>query len=97
MEQPAHYWDPSIAPSGLAIYSGDYFAKWKGDYLVGALAGQAVARVTIRDGKSVAEERILQDLDERIRDVVQGPGGLVYLLTDSPDGRILRLKDAERG
>ncbi len=95
MEQPVHYWDPSIAPSGLMIYSGDGFPKWKGNYFVGALAGAAVSRLVYSDGKFVSEERILQDLGERIRDVVQGPDGLVYLLTDNFDGRVLRLKIAE--
>ena len=91
MEQPVHYWDPSIAPSALMIYSGEKFPKWKGNYFVGALAG-AVSRLVYSNGKFVSEERILQDLEERIRDVVQGPGGLIYLLTDSPNGRVLRLK-----
>lgn len=92
MEQPVHYWDPSIAPSGLMIYTGDAFPKWKGNYFIGALRGASVARLAFADGKPVSEERILQDLDERIRDVVQGPDGLIYLLTDSGDGKVLRLK-----
>lgn len=92
MEQPVHYWDPSIAPSGLMIYSGEKFPKWKGNYFIGALAGAAVSRLVFADGKPVAEERILQDLGERVRDVVQGPDGLIYLLTDSDNGRLLRLK-----
>ena len=92
MEQPVHYWDPSIAPSGLMIYSGDKFPKWSGHYFVGALRGQAIARLTMSDGKPVAEERILQNLGERIRDVVQGPDGYIYVLTDSADGQIIRLK-----
>jgi len=95
MEQPVHYWDPSIAPSGLLIYSADRFAKWKGDFFVGALAGQAVARLTLKDGVVIGEERILQDLGARIRDVVQGPDDLIYILTDSGDGRIIRLKATE--
>ena len=95
MEQPVHYWDPSIAPSGLMIYSGDRFPEWKGDYFIGALAGTAVSRLVFADGKPVSEERLLQDLDERIRDVVQGPDGLIYLLTDSDNGRVLRLRVAD--
>jgi glucose/arabinose dehydrogenase len=95
MEQPVHYWDPSIAPSGLMIYSGSHFPAWTGNYFVGALRGQAVSRLKFLNGKPVSEERILQDLDERIRDVVQGPDGLIYLLTDSGDGRVIRLKVAD--
>ena len=92
MEQPVHYWDPSIAPSGMAFYTGDKFPKWRGNLLVGALKYQLVARLTLEGETVVAEERILQDLDERIRDVRQGPDGYLYLLTDSGDGRILRIE-----
>lgn len=92
MEQPVHYWDPSIAPSGLMIYSGTEFPEWTGNFFVGALAGAAVSRLVYSEGKFISEERILQDLGERIRDVVQGPDGLIYLLTDSSDGRVLRLQ-----
>lgn len=92
MEQPAYYWDPSIAPSGMAFYTGDKFPKWRGNLLVGALKFQLVARLTLDGEKVVGEERILEQLGERIRDVRQGPDGYVYLLTDSSDGRILRLE-----
>ena len=91
MEQPLHYWDPSIAPSGLAFYEGGMFPEWKGDLLVGALAGQKLVRLDIEDGKVVGEEAMLEDLGERIRDVRVGPDGAVYLLTDSPEGRVLRV------
>lgn len=94
MEQPVHYWDPSIAPSGLAFYAGDAFPAWRGHALVGALAGRHLARLEMRDGRVVAEHRYLADLGERIRDVRVGPDGLVYLLTDSPQGRVLRLRPA---
>lgn len=92
MEQPVHYWDPSIAPSGMMIYTGEAFPNWKGNYFVGALRGASVSRLVFADGKPVSEERILQDLGERIRDVVQGPDGFIYLLTDSDDGKVLKLK-----
>ncbi|HEX8165681.1 MAG TPA: PQQ-dependent sugar dehydrogenase [Beijerinckiaceae bacterium] len=95
MEQPVFYWDPSIAPSGMAFYTGDKFAGWRGSVLVGALAGSLVARLELDGDKVVREERILKELRERIRDVRQGPDGLVYLLTDSPQGRILRLRPAD--
>jgi glucose/arabinose dehydrogenase len=92
MEQPIHYWDPSIAPSGMAFVTSDLYPEWKGDILVGALAGQHLARVDLEDGKVVGEEKLLTDLGERIRDVRQGPDGYIYVLTDSDDGRLLRLK-----
>ena len=96
MEQPIYYWDPSIAPSGMAFYTGDKFPEWRGDLFVGALRGQLVARLELDGDTVVAEERILEDLDERIRDVRQGPDGFLYLLTDSPRGRVLRVKPAMR-
>ncbi len=91
MEQPVHYWDPSIAPSGLAFHAGDAFPAWRGHMLVGALRGQHLARLEMREGRVVAEHRYLEDLGERIRDVRVAPDGLVYLLTDSAEGRVLRL------
>ncbi len=96
MEQPLHYWDPSIAPSGMAFYTGNVFPLWRGNLLVGALGFELVARLVLEGEKVVEEERILADLDERIRDVRQGPDGYLYLLTDDDDGRILRLEPAER-
>jgi glucose/arabinose dehydrogenase len=89
-----HYFDPSIAPSGLAFYTGDAFPQWKGSLLVGSLKFTHLARLEMRNGRVVSETRYLQDLGERIRDVVQGPDGLVYLLTDSDKGRVLRLRPA---
>jgi aldose sugar dehydrogenase len=91
MEQPLHYWDPSIAPSGLAFYEGAMFPQWKGDLLVGALKGQKLVRLDVENGKIVGEEAMLTDLGERIRDVRVGPDGAVYLLTDNPQGRVLRV------
>jgi len=92
MEQPVHYWDPSIAPSGMAFVTSDRYPDWKGDMLVGALAGQHLARVDLDRGAVVGEEKLLTDLGERIRDVRQGPDGYIYVLTDSDDGRLLRLQ-----
>ncbi len=88
---PLHHWTPSIAPSGLAFYQGDAFPDWQGDMLVGALAGSALHRVRLDGEEVVGEEVMLTELGERIRDVRLGPDGLVYLLTDAGDGRILRL------
>ena len=92
LEQPVYYWDPSIAPSGMAFYTGDRFPAWRGSVLVGALSGKLLARLETSGGKVTAEERMLQGLGERIRDVRQGPDGFVYLLTDSANGRILRVR-----
>ncbi|WP_414473522.1 PQQ-dependent sugar dehydrogenase [Microvirga sp. M2] len=94
MEQPVYYWDPSIAPSGMTFYTGDKFPAWRGSILVGALAGKLVSRLEIDGDRVTGEERMLQGLGERIRDVRQGPDGLIYLLTDSPKGRILRMRPA---
>lgn len=94
MEQPVVYWVPSIATSGLTIYAGDAFPGWRGDALVGGLAGQQVARVTLDDGQPEIREQLLSGLGARIRDVRTGPDGLVYLLTDSNEGAILRLEPA---
>ncbi len=94
LEQPAFYWDPSVAPSGMAFYTGDKFPAWRGSILVGALAGKLVSRLETSGNKVTGEERMLQNLGERIRDVRQGPDGFIYLLTDSSQGRILRMKPA---
>jgi aldose sugar dehydrogenase len=94
LEQPVYYWDPSIAPSGMTFYTGDRFPAWRGSILVGALSGKLLARLETSGAKVTAEERMLQGLGERIRDVRQGPDGFVYLLTDSANGRILRVRPA---
>jgi glucose/arabinose dehydrogenase len=91
MEQPVYYWDPSIAPSGAAFYTGEVFPEWKGNLFVGALAGQALHRLVLDGDKVVGEEALLTDLDERIRDVRMGPDGVLWLLTDNAPGRVLRV------
>lgn len=92
--QPVYYWTPSIAPSGMAFYEGEAFPGWKDDLLIGALAGQHLHRLEL-DGDRVQDgEAMLQDLAARIRDVRVGPDGLVYLLTDDLDGRLLRVEPA---
>jgi glucose/arabinose dehydrogenase len=91
MEQPIKYWVPSIAPSGMAFYTGDLFAKWKGSLFVGALAAQMLVRLDVDGEKVTGEERILQGLRERIRDVRVGPDGALYIATDNSAGRILRV------
>jgi glucose/arabinose dehydrogenase len=91
VEDPLWHWTPSIAPSGLTFYTGDLFKNWKGSLFNGALKFQLLSRLEIKDGRIVKEERLLQGLNERIRDVRQGPHGALYLLTDNSAGRILRL------
>ncbi len=95
MEQPQIYWDPSIAPSGMAVYTGDLFPAWKGDIFTGALAGQHLRRIR-RDetGRITGQEILLKGRIGRIRDVRQGPEGALYLLTDAADGGVYRLEPA---
>jgi glucose/arabinose dehydrogenase len=94
MEQPIYYWDPVIAPPGMAFYTGDVFPDWQGSLLIGSLQPGLLVRLTLDDGRVTGEERYLGDLGERIRDVRQGPDGQLYLLTDSRDGQILRVVPA---
>jgi aldose sugar dehydrogenase len=91
MEQPVYYWTPSIAPSGAAFYTGTLVPEWSGNLFVGALAGQHLSRLVLDGERVVAEEKLLTDLGERIRDVRMGPDGALYVLTDSPQGRVLRV------
>ncbi|WP_354401766.1 PQQ-dependent sugar dehydrogenase [Variovorax sp. OAS795] len=93
MEQPLHYWVPSIAPSGMAFLTSDrYRAGWKGNLFVGSLKFGYLDRIELRDGKVVAEHKLLADGRARIRDVKQGPDGWLYVLTDEADGKLLRLR-----
>jgi glucose/arabinose dehydrogenase len=96
MEQPVYYWDPVIAPSGMVFYTGDAFPQWKGSLLIGSLAPGGLVRLVLENGRVVREERFLLDGRDRIRDVRQGPDGLVYVLTDRTDGRLLRVTPARR-
>ena len=92
MEQPLHYWVPSIAPSGMAFYTGDKFPNWKGNLLVGALRDEMLVRLELNGEKIVREERLLKGQIGRIRDVRVGSDGFVYLLTDEREGVVLRLE-----
>ncbi|NEW86572.1 PQQ-dependent sugar dehydrogenase [Rhodopseudomonas sp. WA056] len=94
MQQPIKYWVPSISPSGMAFYTGKLFPTWKGSLFLGALSGQMLVRLSLQGDKVTGEERLLQALNERIRDVRQGPDGALWLLTDSDAGRILRVAPA---
>ncbi|MDM0013645.1 PQQ-dependent sugar dehydrogenase [Variovorax sp. J22P168] len=93
MEQPLHYWVPSIAPSGMAFLTSDrYGPAWKGNLFVGSLKFGYLDRIELKDGKVVAEHKLLEDGRARIRDVRQGPDGLIYVLTDESDGKLIRLR-----
>jgi glucose/arabinose dehydrogenase len=94
MEQPIKYWVPSIAPSGMAFYTAKLFPKWTGSLFTGALAGRMLVRLSLDGNTITGEERLLQNLNERIRDVRQGPDGALWLLTDSSAGRVLRVSPA---
>ena len=95
MQAPLHHWTPSIAPSGMAFLTSDrYGSGWKGSLFVGSLKFRYLARLTLRDGRVVSEERLLQNLNRRIRDVRQGPDGWLYVLTDEDKGQLLRILPA---
>ncbi|WP_347263433.1 PQQ-dependent sugar dehydrogenase [Nitrobacter sp.] len=94
MEQPVKHWVPSISPSGMAFYTGALFPSWKGNLFIGALSGRMLVRLSLRGDEVTGEERLLQDLDERIRDVRQASDGALWLLTDSKAGRLLRVSPA---
>lgn len=93
IEGPIHYWTPSIAPSGMAFLDSErYGAAWRGNLFVGALAGRHLIRLQLDGTRVVNEERLLQNLSQRIRDVRAGPDGLLYVLTDDRRGQLLRLR-----
>jgi aldose sugar dehydrogenase len=95
---PVLYWVPSIAPSGMVFYEGDAFSGWRGDLLVGALAGKHLRRIDLdAAGRVLGQYVLLADLGERIRDVALGPDGGLYVLTDSTDGALLRIEPAPQG
>ena len=91
MEQPLYYWDPVIAPSGMAFYTAALFPAWKGSLFVGGLASERVSRLTLNGERITGEEWLFRELHERIRDVVPGPEGALYLLTDADNGRVLKV------
>jgi glucose/arabinose dehydrogenase len=91
MEQPVYYWDPVIAASGMAFYTGERYPGWNGSVLIGSMNPGALVRLEMENGRVTREERYLGDLQERIRDVQQGPDGLLYVVTDSQEGQVLRI------
>lgn len=91
LEQPLHYWDPSISPSGLDFYDGRLLPAWQGDLLAGGLSGQLLVRLDMEGDAVVGEERLFEGQLGRIRDVRVGPDGAIYLLTDEDNGRLIRV------
>lgn len=91
LEQPIYYWDPSIAVSGLELYSGKLFKSWKGNLLVGGLGGRHIARLVVSDRQVIAQEKLLSTRGKRIRAVREGPDGAVFAITDHKGGSLLRI------
>lgn len=89
MEQPIHYWIPSIAPCGLLLYTGDKYPGWKNNLFVAALAGRQVTRIEVWGERYRHEEKLLTDIG-RVRQVAQGPNGYIYIITEDP-GQLLKL------
>ena len=95
MEQPVYFWTPDIAPGGISFYTGKLFPAWQGNLFVAALAGKHLARLVLQGDRVIGEERLLTELDTRIRDVKEGPDGALYVLTDRDGGRVLKLVPAK--
>ena len=93
--EPTHQWTPSIAPCGMAFYDGDKFPQWRGNLFVGSLKFRMLSRIELDGDVFVREERLLANKLGRIRDVRQAPDGYLYLLTDAPNGLLVRLEPAE--
>ena len=97
MEQPVYFWTPDIAPAGIAFSSGRLIPGWRDNLFVCALAGKHLVRLVLEGNRVVAEERLLTELDARLRDVHEGPDGALYVMTDGNEGRILRLTRSAEG
>jgi glucose/arabinose dehydrogenase len=91
MEQPVYFWTPDIAPAGIAFYTGRLFPAWHDDLFVSTLVGRSLVRLVMKDDRVVGEQRLLTELNARIRGVGEGPDGALYVLTDGANGKILRL------
>ena len=94
MEQPVYYWDPVIAPSGMTFYTGDAFPGWRGNVLIGSLGSGSLVRLVLDGRRITREERYRVDGGARVRDVKEGPDGLVYVVTDADNGKVIRLRPA---
>jgi glucose/arabinose dehydrogenase len=90
-EQPVYYWDPVIAPSGAQFYTGKAFPEWRGNLFVGGLKDDRLVRLVVEDRKVTGEEHLLQDRNQRIRDVREGPDGALYVVTDERDGELWKI------
>jgi glucose/arabinose dehydrogenase len=86
-----YFWTPDIAPAGIAFYTGKLFPAWQGDLFVSALAGRSLVRLVLKGDRVIGEQRLLTDLNARIRGVNEGPDGALYVMTDGNEGKILRL------
>jgi glucose/arabinose dehydrogenase len=95
LEQPIYYWTPSVAPSGMTFYDGKALPGWKGNVFIGAMSGKQLVRLELKNGRVVAEEKLLTLRCKRLRDVRQGPDGFLYVITDEADGEVLRLVPAK--
>ena len=91
MEQPVYYWDPTVAPSGMSFYTGKLIPEWTNNLFVPALRGMHIARLIIKDNRVVGEERLLTEQQRRMRQVIEGPDGALYVITDDKEGMILRV------
>jgi glucose/arabinose dehydrogenase len=97
MEQPLYYWDPVIAPSGMAFYTADLFPAWRGNVFIGGHGTKDLVRLELDGEKVVGEERLLKGVGDPVRDVRQGPDGALYVVTDDKsDGRVLKLVPKRR-
>jgi glucose/arabinose dehydrogenase len=95
MEQPVYYWTPSIAPSGMTFYDGKALPGWKDSIFVGAMSGEQLTRLQMKNGRVVGEEKLLMDRCKRVKDVRESPDGLIYVITDESPSEILRLVPAK--
>ncbi len=91
MEQPVYYWDPVVSPSGITFYSGSLITEWSNNLFLAGLSGKHIVRLVIEDNKIVGEERLLEGIGHRFRDVLEGADGALYAITDGADGVIYRI------
>jgi glucose/arabinose dehydrogenase len=93
MDQPVYYWDPAIAPSGMTFYSGTLMPEWQNNLFITALRGTHIIRLVLNNNEVIGEERLLADQNQRFRNIIQGPDGALYAITDQDAGRIYRISN----